>query len=133
MYLARLLMLLAVLPLLTKTASGAEASLIVTGIVVDPAGGPFPNGAKVELVLVDDKGRETIVSSIMTDSDGAFQLAGSHRGVYRVKFTHGKKKVVVIALGKRALGSKVDVGVIKIEISCSDPGIICDEIKPLEK
>jgi len=87
---------------------------------------------KIQLLLIDGA-KESIVSTIVTDSEGAFQLAGSQRGVYRVKFTPWKEKVVMIQLGNQSPGSKVDVGVIKVKISCSDPGVICDEIKPLGK
>ena len=130
MYAVRMLMLLSVL-LLTKSTNGADTPLIVTGRVVTPAGGPW-DGVKVQLLLIDGP-KESIVSMIITDSEGAFQLAGSQRGAYRVKLTPWKEKIVLIPLGNQSPGSKVDLGVIKIMINCSDPGVFCDEIKPRER
>jgi len=129
---AWLLTLFVLVQAFTSAISASGTTFVVTGKIVDPARLPYPSPVKIELILVNPKGKEKVVSTVMTDSEGSFRVEGSVGGIYRLKLILQPGGVIVrsLPIGKQSSGAKLNLGAIIFKLTCSDPGVICDGVTP---
>ncbi len=98
----------------------------ITGVVTDEADAPIPN-AIVELLSVARNGNTNILLRTESDHEGRFKLEGQFSGTLKIKLS---ARGFVPALVSINNSDMVDVGKIRMKISCSGPGVVCDEVTP---
>ena len=98
----------------------------IHGVIADQTDSPIPN-ALVNLSCVHRVHGNTETKT-KTGTDGRFRLDSTLPGECRVNiFAPGFLSVVIRV---KASGNKagVDLGKVRLRISCSGPGVICDEV-----
>lgn len=107
-------------------AWGGE-SYRISGRVQDSATAPVSNAA-VQLVKSAQHGREKIVTETRTHKDGRFEIgtAGHTKVALRVLAPGFNEKFVL--LGAEGVRKDIDVGTIWLAVSCSGPGVVCDDV-----
>ncbi len=116
--------------ILPEPGVGGPDERAITGIVVDPANVPI-NGAVVELLQVRSGNDDRVVLTANTDVAGVFRLKPpASRYKTKVKISAAGFLVTTVSVPKLRGMSKADLGKIRLGVSCSTPGVICDELRP---
>jgi len=98
----------------------------VIGILVDPANMPFPD-ATIELILAH-AGDSKAISSTKPDEEGRFHVeAAWQSGTYQLKILPRGLHPMVLGVSVQRLSKRIDLGKIMVKVSCTDPGVICDD------
>jgi len=113
---------------ISATPRVAAQSSFIRGVVTDEASLPVPN-TRIELRCART-GHTTKIVSTSTRADGAFQLLTRLRGVCKVNIAAPGFSPVLILIRSSVNHAPVDLGTIRLRISCTGPGVVCDEVAP---
>jgi hypothetical protein len=109
------------------TMASAAGSRAIVGLVTDKTNSPLPN------VLVELKcsrnGKLRTVAATRTNDEGRFRLQfGSPQCKIRISAPGFASRLV--SLDKPGKDEAIDLGKIVLDVSCSGPGVVCDEVTP---
>jgi Carboxypeptidase regulatory-like domain len=100
----------------------------IRGSVSDEAGNAIP-AAIVELSCVRD-GKSSVLEHAKSDTNGHFQLEATPDGRCQLKISAPGFAKTSVRLSTSGNHGTTDVGKIQLRVSCSGPGVICDEVTP---
>jgi len=110
------------------TSPSAAKSRLVRGVVTDEANLPVPN-APIQLSCART-GHVTKVVSTLSRADGGFQFQITLRGVCKVSIDAPGFAPILISISGSDKRKTVDLGPIRLRISCAGPGVTCDQVTP---
>jgi hypothetical protein len=100
----------------------------ISGTVTDEADAPIPN-AVIELQC--SQGRKTeIRARDITNSSGQFRIESTLNGSCSVRVTHSGFSPVLMPVVASDKSAAVDLGKIRLRVSCSGSDVVCDEVTP---
>jgi Carboxypeptidase regulatory-like domain len=102
---------------------------IIRGLVTDEANAPLPN-ALIELNCPKEKA--SAQASTKSNADGRFQFEATLHGMCKVKITAPGFSTLLVPIPDSPKRAVTDLGKIRLSVSCSGPGVICDEVTPTE-
>ena len=113
---------------LSATERLAAQSRVVRGVVTDEANLPVPN-THVELSCART-GHATKIVSTSSRADGGFQLQAMLLGECKASIAAAGFAPVIIPIRGSNKHTPVDLGTIRLRISCTGLGVVCDEVTP---
>jgi hypothetical protein len=122
------------LALMATTAAGLIASTagmeptIVTGMITDEANGAIP-AAVVEMTCIE-KGQPEVRTETKSGEDGRWEIGADIKGRCRLKISAVGFAPVLLGISSPTDRPKIDVGKTRLKVSCSGPGVVCDEVTP---
>jgi hypothetical protein len=121
---------LTALILLVPLAAGPSAaqSRVVRGVVTDEANAPVPSAA-VKLSCART-GRAPRVLSTTSKADGGFQFQTRLIGACKVSIAAPGFVPILISISSSDKSEPVDLGTLRLRISCEGPGVTCDQVTP---
>jgi len=120
---------LAIGALLTASLASSEPRpKLVRGLVTDEADHPLPN-VLIEWSCVG-KEKPGPLETAKSGADGRFRLEARLEAGCKVKITSPGFSTRLVPIPDSAKRSPIDLGKISLRVSCSGPGVVCDEITP---
>jgi Carboxypeptidase regulatory-like domain len=117
-----------ILLILVATRPSAAQSRVIRGVVTDAANSAVPNAA-VELSCAQMGHAATVVNT-SSKVDGSFEFQNTLIGVCKISIVAPGFTSALISISSSEKSEPVDVGRIRLRISCKGPGVICDEVYP---
>jgi hypothetical protein len=100
----------------------------IRGLVTDESDTALPN-VLVELTCTQN-GHVSVLANTKTTSDGRFKLDMTAPNACKIRITApGFASTLIPIRGSEKRGI-VDLGKIRMKITCSGPGVTCDEVTP---
>lgn len=121
--------IVALLSALPATSSSAKLK-VLRGVVTDEAESPVPN--VVIQLACHVRGKELTLGRALSNADGRFELKVVLQHECELKVTAPGFAPMVRALPDNPRLAIIDVGAVRLRVSCSGPGVICDESTPTE-
>lgn len=103
----------------------------VIGSVTDEADAPLPN-VLIELECVQSAEKKVHFST-KSDAQGHFRIEATFRGGCNARISAPGFSAVIIPVPKSRETDVRDLGKVRLRVSCSGPGVICDEVTPNRK
>jgi len=116
---------------LSTTPRLAAQSRVIRGVVADEASLPVPN-AQIELSCART-GHATKIVSTSSGADGGFQLQAILLGPCKVNIAAPGFASVLIPISGSNRHAPVDLGTIRLRISCSGPGVSATKLLPQKR
>jgi len=111
--------------------SDAKPRVVVRGVVTDEADNPIPN-VLIELTCAR-KGKAAPLANTKSNSEGHFQLEATVNEACNVKITAPGFSTALVPIRPSGNSSEMDLGKIRLRVSCSGPGVVCDEVTPTKE
>jgi hypothetical protein len=119
----------ALLGILHATSSSAKPT-VLRGAITDEAASPLP---KVVIQLACHvRGKELTLGRTESKADGRFEFEAVLQHGCELKIVAPGFASVTKPIPDSPRPAIIDVGTVRLRVSCSGPGVICDEATPTE-